>query len=83
MRTRRCMFSAHPRETFCAGFFNSSSPPPECSRRSGEQQHAGTYSLMVAGFSNAAYAYCYYKVFDDNIANEKARAARDYVYDIR
>jgi hypothetical protein len=50
-----------------AGYFNSSNPPPECSRRSGETQRTGSHALMVAGYSNAAYAYCYYKLFDDDI----------------
>lgn len=51
-----------------AGFFNTMSPPPECSRRAGENQHSGSYALMVAGYSRNAYSYCYYKLFDDNIA---------------
>src|SRR5438045_3549977 len=49
------------------GAFNSASPPPECSPRTGETSRTGASALMVAGYSNAAYAYCYYKLFDDNI----------------
>jgi hypothetical protein len=50
-----------------AGYYNSSSPPPECSRRYRERVRSGDYSLMMAGYSQAAYAYCYYKVFDLNL----------------
>ncbi len=50
-----------------AGFFNGSNPGPECSRRTGENQYSGAWSLMVAGYSNNPYAYCYTKIFDDNI----------------
>jgi hypothetical protein len=50
-----------------SGFFNSSTPPPECSPRAGETWRSGSNALMVAGYSNAAYAYCYYKLFDENI----------------
>jgi hypothetical protein len=37
---------------------------PECSRRSGERARSGNYALMIAGSSQADYAYCYYRVFD-------------------
>jgi hypothetical protein len=50
-----------------AGYFNSSSPPPECSRRYRETVRSGDYSLMISGYSRASYAYCYYQVFDLNI----------------
>lgn len=50
-----------------AGYFNSSSPPPECGRRPGERVHSGQYSLMIAGYSRADYSYCYYQVFDQPI----------------
>jgi subtilisin family serine protease len=50
-----------------AGYYNSSSPPPECSRRYRERVRSGDYSLMMAGYSQASYAYCYYKVFDLNL----------------
>jgi len=62
------------------GFFNTSSPPPECSRRSGELQRTGAYSLMIAGYSNAAYAYCYYKVFDNNIAIQSGTRISYWIY---
>jgi hypothetical protein len=50
-----------------SGPFNSQSPPPECSPRSGEQWRTGSHALMISGYSNAAYAYCYYKLFDDDL----------------
>jgi hypothetical protein len=50
-----------------AGFYNSSLPPPECSRRYHETVRSGDYSLMIAGYSRASYAYCYYRVFDLNL----------------
>jgi spore germination protein YaaH len=50
-----------------AGYFNTSNPPPECSRRYRETVHSGDYALMIAGYSQASYAYCYYRVFDLNI----------------
>jgi hypothetical protein len=50
-----------------AGYYNTSSPPPECSRRYRERVRSGDYSLMIAGYSRASYAYCYYQVFDQNI----------------
>jgi hypothetical protein len=62
------------------GFFNTASPPPECSRRSGEVQRTGAYSLMVAGYSNAAYAYCYYKVFDTNIPIQSGTKLAYWIY---
>jgi hypothetical protein len=50
-----------------AGYFNTMSPAPECSRRVGEAQHGGSGSLMIAGWSRAAYAYCYYRLFEQDI----------------
>jgi hypothetical protein len=63
-----------------AGPFNTMSPPPECSRRSGEQQHSGAAALMISGTSNAAYAYCYYKVFDDNIAIQNGTKLKYWIW---
>jgi len=63
-----------------AGPFNTMSPPPECSRRSGEQQHSGTNALMISGTSNAAYAYCYCKVFDDNIAIQAGTKLKYWIW---
>src|SRR6185295_10727998 len=63
-----------------AGPFNTMSPPPECSRRSGEQQHSGSCALMISGTSNAAYAYCYYKVFDDNIAIQSGTKLKYWIW---
>lgn len=50
-----------------AGYFNTSNPPPECSPRPGETVRSGNSSLMIAGYSRADYAYCYYRVFDLNL----------------
>jgi hypothetical protein len=50
-----------------AGYYNSSSPPPECGRRYHEIVRSGDYALMIAGYSQASYAYCYYRVFDLNL----------------
>ena len=63
-----------------AGPFNTMSPPPECSRRLGEQQHSGANALMISGTSNAAYAYCYYKVFDDNIAIQRGTKLKYWIW---
>lgn len=54
-----------------AGFFNTGSPGPECSRRANEQTHTGAHALMVAGWSNAPYAYCYFRVFEDDLRVER------------
>jgi hypothetical protein len=51
-----------------AGYFNSSDPPPESGARFNETVHSGSYSLMLAGYSRASYAYCYYRIFDRDIA---------------
>ena len=50
-----------------AGYFNTSSPPPECGPRYRERPRSGDYSLMMAGYSRAGYAYAYFRVFDQNI----------------
>ena len=50
-----------------AGYYNSSDPPPECGARFGERPRSGDYSLMMAGYSRAGYAYAYFRVFDQNI----------------
>ena len=50
-----------------AGPFNTMNPGPECSRRTNEVEHGGAFSLMISGYSNSEYAYCYYKLFDDNL----------------
>ncbi len=63
-----------------AGPFNSASPPPECSRRSGETQRTGSFSLMASGTSNAAYAYCYYKLFDDDLAVQAGTKLKYWIY---
>jgi hypothetical protein len=52
---------------YVAGYYNSFSPPPECSRRYHEIVRSGDYALMIAGYSQASYAYCYYRVFDLNL----------------
>jgi len=46
------------------GYYNTSSPPPESSRRHQETLRNGDFSLMIAGYSRNSYAYCYYHVFD-------------------
>lgn len=50
-----------------AGYFNSASPPPESGVRLNETVRSGNYSLLLAGYSRAAYAYCYYRIFDQDI----------------
>ncbi len=49
-----------------AGYYGTSSPPPECHRVSGAG-HSGSYFLLLTGNSRASYAYCYHRVFDLNI----------------
>jgi murein DD-endopeptidase MepM/ murein hydrolase activator NlpD len=72
---------AYSREV--AGYFNSSSPPPECSRRYHEQVHNGDYALMVAGYSGASYAYCYYRVFDEDIEVVEGMKLGYWIYHAR
>ncbi len=50
------------------GYSGSGSPPPEAIRQFHGITHTGSYSLKIAGYSQASYAYCYYRLFDDNIA---------------
>src|SRR5688572_13623693 len=63
-----------------AGAFNTMSPPPECSPRGGELQRSGAQALMIAGWSNAAYAYCYYKMFDDDVAIQPGSKLRYWIH---
>ncbi len=49
-----------------AGYYGTSSPPPECHRVSGAG-HSGNYFLLLTGNSRASYAYSYHRVFDLNI----------------
>jgi hypothetical protein len=46
------------------GYFNTTNPPPESSRRYQETVRSGDFSLMMAGYSRNSYAYCYYHVID-------------------
>lgn len=64
------------------GAFNTSSPPPECSPRTGETWRSGEAALMIAGYSNAAYAYCYYKLFDDDLLIQPGTKLRYWVWHI-
>jgi len=63
-----------------AGYFNTSNPPPECSRRYRETVRSGNYALMIAGYSQAAYAYCYYRVFDLNLPVVKGMKIGYWIY---
>jgi hypothetical protein len=54
--------------------------PPECGRRKGEIQRSGSYSLMIAGKSEASYAYCYYNVFDVNIPVKQNTKLSYWIY---
>lgn len=63
-----------------AGYYNSASPPPECSRRGRETLRSGNYSLMIAGYSRAPYAYCYYRVFDLNLKIEAGMKIGYWIY---
>jgi hypothetical protein len=65
-----------------AGPFNTMSPGPECSRRTNEVEHGGAYSLMISGWSNNGYAYCYYKLFDDNIPIRAGTQLKYWIYHI-
>ena len=65
-----------------AGFFNTSDPAPECSRRAGETQRSGAFSLMVAGYSRAAYAYCYYTLFEDDLPVQAGTKLRYWIWHI-
>jgi malate synthase len=46
-------------------------------------QHSARVLFLLAEAGEGERAELLDAVFDDNVANEKARAARDYVYDIR
>ena len=63
-----------------AGPFNNMNPGPECSPRAGENQHSGSAALMISGFSNAGYAYCYTKMFDDNIAIQNGTKLKYWIF---
>jgi hypothetical protein len=63
-----------------AGPFNTMSPGPECSPRAGENQHSGSAALMISGHSNAAYAYCYYKMFDDNLSIQSGTKLKYWIW---
>jgi hypothetical protein len=63
-----------------AGYYNTSSPPPECSRRYHETVRSGNYALMIAGYSQASYSYCYYRVFDQNIPVQEGLKIGYWIY---
>ena len=62
------------------GWNNTSSPPPECSPRAGETMRTGSTSLMIAGYSNSPYAYCYYRLFDDDILIQPGTKLRYWIW---
>ncbi len=63
-----------------AGYYNSSSPPPECSRRQAANFRSGNYFLLIAGYSQTAYSYCYYRVFDVNLDIVSGTKLSYYIY---
>jgi hypothetical protein len=63
-----------------AGYFNSSDPPPESGARFNETVRSGSYSLLLAGYSRASYAYCYYRLFDEDIAISKSTKIGYWIY---
>ena len=66
-----------------AGYYNSSNPPPEAGRVTSEMGvsvYNGSYYLRVAGYSQASYAYAYYKLFDTNIKIQSGMKLRYYIY---
>lgn len=63
-----------------AGFFNGPSPPPECSRRRGETRRTGDHSLLVAGYARAAYSYCYYLLFDQDVPIRAGTRLRYWIW---
>lgn len=52
----------------------------ECSRRAGERQRSGAVSLMVSGQATAGYAYCYYRLFDDDLRVVAGTKLRYWIY---
>jgi len=62
------------------GWNNTSTPPPECSPRAGETWRTGSTALMTSGYSNAPYAYCYYKLFDDDILIQPGTKLRYWIW---
>jgi hypothetical protein len=64
------------------GFGGTMTPPPECSPRSGETWRTGAHALMIAGYSNAPYAYCYYKLFDDNLLIQPGTKLRYWIWHV-
>jgi hypothetical protein len=63
-----------------AGYFNSSDPPPESGARFNETVRSGSYSLLLAGYSRASYAYCYYRLFDRDIAISNSTKLGYWIY---
>ena len=68
-----------------AGYYNSSNPPPEAGRVTLENWatpnvHGGSYYLRVAGYSQASYAYVYFKLFDTNIKIQNGMKLRYWIY---
>lgn len=70
-----------------AGYYNSSTPPPEAGARSFEQwatfemaPNGGYNYLMVAGYSQSPSSYIYFKLFDKNIKIEKGMKLRYWIY---
>jgi murein DD-endopeptidase MepM/ murein hydrolase activator NlpD len=63
-----------------AGYFNSSTPPPECHRWFLNTAHTGSRVLRIAGYSQATYAYCYYRVFDVDIPVKSGLKLSYWIY---
>jgi hypothetical protein len=67
-----------------AGYNNSSNPPPEATRATQEgppmAPNGGSYYLRVAGYSQASYAYVYFRLFDTNIPIQRGMKLRFWIY---
>jgi hypothetical protein len=73
-----------------AGYYNTWNPPPEAGRVTleswatpGMVSNGGKYYLRVAGYSQAPYAYMYFRLFDTNITIREGMKLRYWIYNYR
>jgi hypothetical protein len=67
-----------------AGYNNSYNPPPQASRVTQEgppmAPNGGSYYLRVAGYSQAANSFIYFRLFDVNIPIQSGMKLRFWIY---
>lgn len=65
-----------------AGYYGTSTPPPESHRVSGPAR-TGSYLLLLTGYSKASYAYCYHRLFDLNLPIVKGMKISYWIYHVQ